>query len=252
MNRRMVDGLSSFLFPPTPCAASNLLREGHPPGRMEITGNTVVDSLRQVLDRIGTVRCCDPREPLVLVTVHRRESHGAPLEEICAALRGIVHTHPRARVLLPVHGNPAVRATVERSLGGCERIDLVPPMDYVSFVRAMASARVILTDSGGIQEEAPTLGVPVLVMRNRTERPEAVEAGTALLVGTRASSIADATLTLLDDPVAHDRMAGRANPFGDGSAGRRIVLFLLNALRGSPPHEASDGGLKGLESHAGR
>jgi len=236
MNRRLVSSLADLHFAPTRTARENLLREGVPRGRIHVTGNTVVDALKAmrrsrvawyvpVLDKIA------PEQRVILVTAHRRESFGPGFESICHALRMIVERNPHVEVVYPVHLNPNVRKPVRRILGGVSRVHLIKPLDYLPFVRLMERSYLILTDSGGIQEEAPALGKPVLVMRDVTERPEAVEAGTAKLVGTDAETIVTATERLLCVGAAYRKMARARNPFGDGRASARIAGALQRFLR---------------------
>jgi UDP-N-acetylglucosamine 2-epimerase (non-hydrolysing) len=232
-NRRVADVGARWCFAPTAGARANLLGEGTVPERVLVTGNTVVDALLDVAARPerltpGLERLAAGPRRLVLVTAHRRESFGEPLRELCLALREIAESHADGvQLVYPVHLNPNVRAPVGEILGGVPNVALVEPLDYVAFVHLMKRAWVILTDSGGIQEEAPSLGVPVLVMREVTERPEAVERGTARLVGTRRETIVAAARELLDDPAARQRMTGKGNPYGDGHAGARIAAALL-------------------------
>jgi UDP-N-acetylglucosamine 2-epimerase (non-hydrolysing) len=235
MNRRLVSSLADLHFAPTRAAKENLLGEGVPRGRIHVTGNTVVDALKAmrrskvvlpmpVLDGI-------PKEHrVILVTAHRRESFGSGFERICRALRTIVERNPDVAVVYPVHLNPNVRKPVRAILGGTPRVHLIEPMEYLSFVRLMERAYLILTDSGGIQEEAPAMGKPVLVMRDKTERPEAVAAGTARLVGTDADVIVSATERLLRSAAAYRKMARARNPFGDGRASSRIAAALRRFL----------------------
>ena len=231
-NRCLTDTLSTHHFAPTEGARQNLLHEHIDPARILVTGNTAVDALRYaagrpcvfedpLLDTLGRER------PLVLVTAHRRESFGTPFGEICRALRSISEGHPEADFIFPVHPNPNVRDAARSLLGGCGRIHLIEPMEYLPFVHLMKKATLILTDSGGIQEEAPSLGVPVLVLREVTERPEAVEAGVARVIGTSHDTIVAATAELLGDCAARMGMVKRENPFGDGHAGERIVEYLM-------------------------
>ena len=231
MNRRLVSSLADLHFAPTQAARDNLLGEGVPGGRIHVTGNTVVDALKAmraskvawhvpVLDRIA------PDQRVILVTAHRRESFGPGFERICRALRMIVERNPDVTVVYPVHLNPNVRKPVRAILGRTPSVHLIEPLEYLPFVRLMERAYVILTDSGGIQEEAPALGKPVLVMRDKTERPEAVAAGTARLVGTDADVIVAATERLLRSAAAYRKMARARNPFGDGHASRRVVAVL--------------------------
>lgn len=235
MNRRLISSLADLHFAPTRAARENLVREGVPRGRIHVTGNTVVDALKATLqskakwyvpglDRVA------PEQRVILVTAHRRESFGPGFERICRALRTLVERHPDVVVVYPVHLNPNVRKPVRAILSGVPRVHLIEPLEYLPFVRLMERAYLILTDSGGIQEEAPTLGKPVLVMRNVTERPEAVVAGTAKLVGTDAEAIVSAAKRLLRSGAAYRRMARARNPFGDGRASIRIVAALRRFL----------------------
>lgn len=221
-NRRIIDGLCEMLFPPTPAARAALLAEGHDPARVVLTGNTVVDALVQVAARLPP----EPRRDEVLVTVHRRESHGAPLRGILRAVAAVAGRHPGVRFTVPVHPNPAVGPVVGEVLGGLPGVDLVAPMDYPDLVAALRRCRLVLTDSGGIQEEAPTFGTPVLVLRDVTERPEGIAAGAARLVGTDPGAIVSATSQLLDDPSAWQAMSRAGNPYGDGRAAERIAAVL--------------------------
>ena len=236
MNRRLVSSLADLHFAPTRTARENLLREGVPRGRIHVTGNTVVDALKAmrrsrvawyvpVLDKIAQ------EQRVILVTAHRRESFGPGFERICRALRTLAERNPDVEVVYPVHLNPNVRKPVRRILGGVSRVHLIKPLDYLPFVRLMERSYLILTDSGGIQEEAPALGKPVLVMRDVTERPEAVEAGTAKLVGTDPNVIVSATERLLCVGAAYRKMARARNPFGDGRASARIAGALQRFLR---------------------
>ncbi len=228
-NRRLVDMVSSRLFAPTKGAKKNLLAENVPPERVTVTGNTVVDALIEVRDRLeasperaeaidARLPPIDPHRPMVLVTGHRRENFGEGFRGICEALRRLDDAGV-AQIIYPVHLNPEVQAPVRALLAGRERLHLIDPVDYETFVRLMIRAAVIVTDSGGVQEEAPTLGTPVLVMRDVTERPEAVEIGAARLVGSSPDAIAKGVMSVLE---AEPRAAA-ANPYGDGQAARRIV-----------------------------
>jgi UDP-N-acetylglucosamine 2-epimerase (non-hydrolysing) len=229
VNRRVVSMVADLHFAPTAAARDNLLAEGVAGADIVVTGNTVVDAFTDVaarrFDSAGTplegVPLDDGR--LIVLTAHRRESFGRPLREALEAVRALVEGDPDVRVVYPVHPNPDVQALALEVLAGVDRVHLVPPLDYRSFVGLLSVAHLILTDSGGIQEEAPSVGVPVLVMRDVTERPEAVEAGTAALVGTSAGRIVAAARRLLDDPCAHDAMARASNPYGDGRARVRII-----------------------------
>ena len=233
-HRRTIDILADQLFAPTPLAAANLAAE-QLTGRVFVTGNTGIDALHFVLDRLAREPAlCSAADsflpktdkPLILVTVHRRESIGTGIKDICAAIAEIVRSGA-AEVALPVHSNPAVRADVEALLGAMPGVHLLPSLPPPSMVRLMQRAELILTDSGGIQEEAPTLGKPVLVLREVTERPEAVQAGLAKLVGTSRSLILQETMEALDRIAAAPLRAVVGNPYGDGHAAERVVAGLL-------------------------
>ena len=240
INRVLADHIADVHFAPTARARENLLREGIPSGKIFVTGNTVIDALQQIWARVKDRDLRDqlpiPKEifsqierrekKLLLVTGHRRESFGPEFESICLGLKKIAQSSPDVVLIYPVHLNPNVRAPVQKILKDQERIFLIEPLDYERFVWLMGRAFLILTDSGGIQEEAPALGVPVLVMRKVTERPEAIEAGTAKLVGTDAENIFREAARLLEDRDAYEQMARAANPFGDGHAAERIVKIL--------------------------
>lgn len=235
VNRRVAGVIADLHFAPTPRARANLLHEGVPPDMVIVTGNPVIDALRwvaaqpptrtaqELLAQAGVKR----GRRLVLVTAHRRESFGAGIVAICQALRKLAETFPDLTVIYPVHPNPNVRGPVYRLLGNLRNIMLTDPLDYPTLVHIMAHATLILTDSGGIQEEAPGLGKPVLVLREVTERPEAVETGIARLVGTDPNRIVAETTRLLEDPVEYARMARAVNPYGDGRAAERIASALL-------------------------
>jgi len=231
MNRRLVARVASLHFAPTPRARLALVDEGIDDSTIFVTGNTVVDALQQMTrtDAYANTRvpvAAAPGERLLLVTLHRRESLGAPLSGMCRALRRIVDLRPDVRIVFPVHANPAVRRTVFESLAGNGRIDVIEAADYLTFIRLMAESWLVLTDSGGVQEEAPVLGRPVLVLRDTTERPEAIECGVARAVGTDPDAIVRGALAILDDPAAHAQMARVVSPFGDGQAARRIADVL--------------------------
>jgi UDP-N-acetylglucosamine 2-epimerase (non-hydrolysing) len=231
VNRKVAGVIASFHFAPTEKSASALRSEGVPEGRLFITGNTVIDALLSVVKKLEN----DPRrsaeldeffelnnkKKLILVTGHRRESFGGGFERICGAIASLA-SREDVQIIYPVHRNPNVRGPVEKSLGDLSRVRLIDPQDYLPFVHLMRRAYLILTDSGGVQEEAPSLGKPVLVMRETTERPEAVEAGTVKLVGTETDRIIDEATTLLDDAAAYRAMARAHNPYGDGLAAQRI------------------------------
>lgn len=230
MNRRLASVLADLHFAPTPRAAENLCREGVPRGRIFITGNTVVDALEAILRRSITfsdARLAGLNGRLVLVTAHRRESLGQPLEEICRAVTELLKRHRGITVVFPVHHNPSVRKTVHRLLGGQPRAVLTEPLSYPEFVHLMKRAELILTDSGGVQEEAPSVGTRVLVLREVTERPEAVESGWAELVGTSRQAIVARASEWLCQREKNSRPAG-PNPFGDGRASQRIADLLFH------------------------
>ncbi|MCC7494511.1 MAG: UDP-N-acetylglucosamine 2-epimerase (non-hydrolyzing) [Fimbriimonadaceae bacterium] len=233
INRRLTGRLATLHFAPTDWAAGNLRAEGVAPDSIYLTGNTVIDALQQVA--AGEQPWPDDVDPaaltgrrLLLVTAHRRENLGEPLQAICQALRDIVTAEPETALLFAMHRNPAVRQTVRDVLGDLPRVQLIEPPDYFAFVGLMRRATLILTDSGGIQEEAPALGKPVLVLRRTTERPEGVDAGTARLVGTDRAAIVAAALQLLRDANAWRAMAQAVNPYGDGRAAQRIVEALAH------------------------
>lgn len=237
MNRRLADTICDLFFAPTDGARDNLLAEGIDPTRIDVTGNTVIDALLDTRDKLARDTALaadvdaafpflDDEKRMVLVTGHRRENFGLGFENICTALARLA-SRPDVQVVYPVHLNPNVREPVNRILGGLDSVHLIEPLDYLPFVRLMDKAHLLITDSGGIQEEAPSLGKPVLVMREKTERPEAVTAGTVKLVGTAPDVIAREAEALLDDPMAYAAMSRAHNPYGDGQAAGRIVARLL-------------------------
>jgi UDP-N-acetylglucosamine 2-epimerase (non-hydrolysing) len=235
INRRLTSHLADLHFAPTARARQCLLAEGIAAERVHVTGNTGVDALFHVRDQfqgrwpeVPGLRPPGPGRRRILVTGHRRESFGEGFRRICRALQTIA-SRPDVEIVYPVHLNPQVQDPVRASLGGLPNVQLIPPLPYVPFVGLMESSYLILTDSGGIQEEAPSLGKPVLVMREVTERPEAVEAGTVRLVGTAAEKIVEAVNELLDDAGTYQQMARAHNPYGDGHASRRIADILTAA-----------------------
>lgn len=236
INRRLTSHLADLHFAPTECARLNLLSEGVEKEHIFVTGNTVVDALFAVMRKGNDgplpdwERLLSPDRRLILLTAHRRENHGRPLDQICRAIREIVNRNPDVEVIYPVHLNPNVRGAVTRRLQGRKRIHLIEPLDYGSFVRLMERAYIVLTDSGGIQEEAPYLGKPVLVLRADTERPEAVSCGSARVVGTEQDRITRETQKLLDDPELYRSMASRCQPYGDGTASKRIADIITSEL----------------------
>jgi UDP-N-acetylglucosamine 2-epimerase len=240
MNRRLVGQLATWHYAPTAQAAENLRREGVAPAQILVTGNTVVDALQTIAAQplplpppLDDAALAGRR--LVLVTGHRRESFGAGLAGLCAALRALADRYPDVLVVYPVHLNPAVDGPVRAALGGHPRVRLTPPLDYLGFLALLRRAHLAITDSGGVQEEAPSFGVPVLVTRTATERGEALTAGTARLVGTDCDTVVAAASALLDDPAAHAAMRAAGNPFGDGRAAARIVAHLEQALTAEAP-----------------
>jgi UDP-N-acetylglucosamine 2-epimerase (non-hydrolysing) len=228
-NRRLVAPLAELHLAPTPQARANLLQEAIPESSIVVTGNTVIDALHWAITvepafadaRVEPTLSSSDR--VLLVTAHRRESWGEPMREAMEAIRGIAQRHPNLSILLPMHRNSIVRDVIEPLLGGAKNVLLTEPLTYHEFAHAMRAATLVLTDSGGVQEEAPSLGKPVLVMRETTERPEGLAAGTVRLVGTSRQLIGDAVNTLLEDEVAYRTMANAANPYGDGAAAERAV-----------------------------
>jgi UDP-N-acetylglucosamine 2-epimerase (non-hydrolysing) len=234
INRKIADALSDLHFAPTQQAKKSLLQEGIPELSITVTGNTVVDALLDIAGRPFSFR----QSPLtkipwksrcvILLTAHRRENFGRPLAEICAAVRYIAQRYAsQVYVVYPVHLNPRVQRPVRSLLGELSNVRLTEPLDYLSFVHLMKRSFIVLTDSGGLQEEAPSLGKPVLVMRELTERPEAVEAGTARVVGVEREGIIEGVVRLLEDKSEYQRMAQAVNPYGDGKASQRIVARIL-------------------------
>ncbi len=250
INRRLVDQLSTVLFAPTAGARDLLIREGYPAESVHVTGNTVVDALlaaRDAVRRSPPTIAGLPEEMLagrrmILVTAHRRESFGGGFASICRALRRLADEVPDTCIVYPVHLNPNVDAPVRALLGDHPRIALLRPVGYLPFVALLDRAHLVLTDSGGVQEEAPTFGKPILVLRDVTERPEGVEAGVAKLVGTSEDRIVEEAVALLRDPRKYAAMAGGSNPYGDGRASSRIA-DVLEASSGSDarPHERALG-----------
>lgn len=226
--RQMVSRIARWHFAPTESAATALRAEGILPDRIHITGNTCIDTLLQTVAEIGPPTPGQGRT--ILLTAHRRENFGAPLRDIFQAIRTLVERFPDVRVVYPVHPNPSVHGPAHAMLGSHPRIDLREPMDYFEFVDLMRRATLILTDSGGIQEEAPALGKPVLVLRDVTERPEAIAAGTARLVGSNSRSIVDAASSLLTRNDEYARMAQGVSPYGDGRAANRIAHLLAKSM----------------------
>lgn len=233
INRRIISVLATYNFVPTQTAVRALLAEGFPEESIYLTGNTVVDALLMTVKKnyqldLGILLNSDR---LILVTAHRRESFGSPLENICIALRELAKRNPEVEIVYPVHLNPNVQEPVFRYLSGQERVHLIAPLEYEKFVHLMNRSYLVLTDSGGIQEEAPVLGKPVLVMRQETERPEAVVAGTVKVVGTDIETIIAETEHLLRNRNEYEKMSRAISPYGDGHAAKRIVEIILAKRR---------------------
>lgn len=238
INRVVADAVSSFYFPPTQRSADVLLNAGADKDKVYLTGNTVIDALLYTVNNhkvdLSELNL-DKSLKTILLTSHRRENFGKPLEDICKAIRILVEKNPDIQVVYPVHLNPNVRNTVFSMLNNIDRVKLIDPLDYAPFASLIKESHIILTDSGGIQEEAPSLGKPVLVLRDETERPEAIEYGTVKLVGSDTDKIVNTVQELLDSKEKYDKMASAVNPYGDGLASKRIVdalkenkNFLLN------------------------
>jgi UDP-N-acetylglucosamine 2-epimerase (non-hydrolysing) len=242
-NRRLTDRLAEVLYAPTPAAEQALLREGADPGTILVTGNTVIDALLWTAEgepppwEPAVTEALSRSGPKVLVTVHRRESWGVPMQSIARAIDATCGRHPETTFLFPIHLNPVVRETFRAILGEVQNVVFMEPLSYRPFVHLMKAVDLVITDSGGIQEEAPTLGKPVLVMRDTTERPEGIQAGTARLVGTDAAAIEGALSELLTDEDRYLEMANAINPYGDGCAAGRIAdhLEYRFGLRDVPP-----------------
>ena len=239
VNRKIIGQIASLHFAPTEVSANTLIAEQVNAGRVHVTGNTVIDALHWVTERIAAdpalasglaeIEARFAGKRIIGVTSHRRENFGGGLENIAEAVRQIA-ARPDVAVVFPVHPNPNVRRVMDAALAGLDNVALIEPLDYPNFARLLGLAEIMLTDSGGVQEEAPALGKPVLVMRETTERPEGVTAGTAKLVGTDTTTIVTELFNLLDDKAAYERMARAHNPFGDGHAAQRIVELLGNEI----------------------
>lgn len=233
MNRKLTGSIADMHFAPTSTSKENLLKENVNPEAIMVTGNTVIDALQTTVK--ANYEFADTEfnkifargNRLILMTTHRRENLGEPMRNVYKALRKVLETHADVEAIFPVHKNPKVREIVQEELGGLERVHLIEPMDYEPFANLMGKVDIVLTDSGGIQEEAPALGKPVLVLRDTTERPEAVDAGTVKLVGTGYEDVLRETNLLLDDPAHYQKMAEAANPYGDGKACERIIRAIL-------------------------
>ena len=236
VNRRIVGVTADLHFAPTSVAKDNLLREGIPSSQIAVTGNTVIDALNWVVEQPydfdkGPLKDVPWSKKIVLVTAHRRESFGQPIKDICSALKEIAHAFNDAHIVYPVHPNPNVHGPVNAMLGGVKNITLLPPLDYQPLAHLVNHAHLVLTDSGGIQEEAPSFKKPVLVLREKTERPEGIEAGLARLVGTDGKRIVEEVERLWNDKEAYAAMVSAENPYGDGKAAERVVDALLHSQR---------------------
>ena len=236
INRCLISRFSDFNFCPTESAKGNLIKEGIDPKTIFVTGNTVIDSLLSTIKRthmpnIDALATIDPkRDKIILVTAQRRESFGKPIQNVFSALRTVTERNKNVHIIFPVHLNPDIKGDAERMLGGHERIHLIPPVPYLDFVHLLKRSHLIVSDSGGVCEEAPSLGKPVLLTRRVTERPEAISLGTARLVGTNTDTIVSWIERLLTDSAEYKKYTGIANPFGDGKAAERIVAILAEQL----------------------
>lgn len=233
MNRKLTGAIADMHFAPTAISKQNLLKENVNPDNILVTGNTVIDALQATVQKDYAFedaefnKVFESGHRLILMTTHRRENLGEPMRHVYKALKSVLETHEDVEAIFPVHKNPKVREIVQQELGGLDRVHLIEPMDYEPFANLMAKVDIVLTDSGGIQEEAPALGKPVLVLRDTTERPEAVSAGTVLLVGTAYEDVLRETNMLLDNAEHYREMAEAANPYGDGKACARIIRAIL-------------------------
>jgi len=235
MNRQLTDILSDLYFAPTDLSKANLLKQAHPLENIYVTGNTAIDALKQTVDANYHHAVLDQVQPghrLILLTMHRRENQGAPMHAVFKAVRAEVEAHPDVEVIYPVHLSPAVQTVAREELGGMARIHLIDPLDVVDFHNLSAKSYFIMTDSGGVQEEAPSLNKPVLVLRDTTERPEGVTNGTLKLVGTDPQRVTAAMESLLTDQAAYDQMAQAKNPYGDGHASERILAAIQEKFNG--------------------
>lgn len=234
MNRKLTGAIADIHFAPTSNSKNNLLKENIDPAAIVVTGNTVIDALQTTVKAdyrftdSGLQKALAGGKRLILVTTHRRENLGEPMRHVYQALRKVLENHPDVEAIFPVHKNPKVREIVDEELGKLAQVHLIEPLDYEPFANLMAKVDIVLTDSGGIQEEAPALGKPVLVLRDTTERPEAVDAGTVKLVGTAYDDVLRETSLLLDDSKYYQSMAEAANPYGDGRACERIIRKILH------------------------
>lgn len=228
-NRQAVDLVSDYCFAPTEVSKQNLLREGRPESKVYVTGNTAIDALSTTVceQYAHSELSWAEGSRLILVTAHRRENLGEPMHNMFRAIRRVVDEHPDVKAIYPIHMNPMVRQAADEELGGCERVRIIEPLDVLDFHNFLARSYMVLTDSGGIQEEAPSLGKPVLVMRDTTERPEGVAAGTLKLVGTSEELIYESFKELLESREAYEGMSHASNPYGDGTASKQIADIIL-------------------------
>ncbi|MQS89084.1 non-hydrolyzing UDP-N-acetylglucosamine 2-epimerase [Companilactobacillus mishanensis] len=226
MNRQMTDDLADLYFAPTDKSKANLLKENHNEDGIFVTGNTAIDALRSTVNEDyhhDILDIIDPDKKMILITMHRRENQGEPMKQVFTAMKKVVETHDDIELIYPVHLNPVVQKTAKDILGDVDRVHLIEPLDVVDFHNLASKSYFIMTDSGGVQEEAPSLGKPVLVLRDTTERPEGVDAGTLKLVGTDADTVEKEMKRLIEDKTEYDRMANAKNPYGDGKASDRIL-----------------------------
>lgn len=233
MNRQLTDVLADMYFAPTELSRQNLLKEHHADKNISVTGNTAIDALKQTVSKDyqhDALKLIQPGHRMILLTMHRRENQGAPMETVFHVVKAVVKQHPDVEVVYPVHLSPTVQAVAKRVLGNTERIHLIDPLDVVDFHNMAARSYFIMTDSGGVQEEAPSLNKPVLVLRETTERPEGVTAGTLKLVGTDGQKVTAAMNQLLDDKQEYQRMADAKNPYGDGHAAEYILNNIYNKM----------------------
>lgn len=231
-NRQAVSVVATYNFAPTELARQNLLREGRSPNSIYVTGNTAIDALKTTVTRSYSHSELDwaANSRLIIITAHRRENLGKPMQHMFRAIRRVIDEHPDVKAVYPIHMNPQVRETAEQELKECDRIHIIEPLDVLDFHNFLARSYLIITDSGGIQEEAPSLGKPVLVMRDTTERPEGVRAGTLKLVGVEEQSIYKTLKELLENSDSYNLMSNASNPYGDGNASKRIADILIEKL----------------------
>ncbi|QWF36067.1 UDP-N-acetylglucosamine 2-epimerase (non-hydrolyzing) [Latilactobacillus curvatus] len=244
MNRQLTDILADLYFAPTVQSKDNLLKESHSEKNIFITGNTAIDALKQTVNQDyhhNILEEIKQNQRIILVTMHRRENQGEPMKRVFKVMREVVDSHPDVEIIYPVHLNPVVQEAAESILGNHKRIHLIDPLDVVDFHNLAARSYLIMTDSGGVQEEAPSLGKPVLVLRDTTERPEGVAAGTLKLVGTTSDMVKTAMVELLDNQESYDEMAHAKNPYGDGMAAERILdsIAYYFGMRKEHPNEFS-------------